>query len=105
MEIMAEIDAVIADDGTRRHSNGTAPMSAGVAYRGLTFLVPTLRLPKGTRYVVRRPADDSLIVYLVSDRKWKQWPRWKRISLLVPCKHVVENTLPGEGVPQRRLYF
>jgi hypothetical protein len=101
----AVIDAVVADDGTGRHSNGAAPMSADVAYRGLTFLTPTLRLPKGTHYVVRRPDDDSLIVYLVSDRKWKQWPRWKRISSLIPFKRIVEEAHPGTHVPQRRLYF
>jgi len=100
----AVIDAVIADTGTGRRSTGTAAMWAGVAYRGLTFVVPTLRLPKGTHYVVRRPDDDSLIVYLVSDRKWKQWPRWKRISSLIPCKRIVED--PSDTrVPQRRLYF
>lgn len=104
MEIMAAIGAVIADEGTGRHSDGAAQMSAGVAYRRLSFLTPTLRLPKGTHYVVRRPDDDGLIVYLVSDRKWKQWPRWKRISSLIPCKHI-EDVPPGSRVPQTRLYF
>ena len=100
-----ESDSAIAAEDMGRHLSGTAAMSADVAYRGLIFLAPTLRLPKGTRYVVRMPDDDSLIVYLVSDRKWKQWPCWRRISSLIACKHVVENTHPGRSVPQRRLYF
>ena len=99
-------DSAIAARNTDLHPYGAAvPMSAGVAYRGLTFFTPTLRLPKGTRYVVRRPDDDCLIVYLVSNRKWKQWPRWKRISSLIPCKRIVEDGPPDTRVPQRRLYF
>jgi hypothetical protein len=80
-------------------------MSAGVAYRGLTFVAPTLSLPKGTRYVVRMPDDDSLIVYLVSDRKWKQWPRWKRIFSLIPYKRIVEEAQTDNHSPRRRLYL
>jgi len=99
-------DSAIAARDTDLHPYGAAvPMSAGVAYCGLTFLAPTLRLPKGTRYMVRRPDDDSQIVYLVSDRKWKRWPRWTRISSMIPCKRIVEETCPGTPVPRRRLYF
>lgn len=97
-------DAVIAAAASVRHSQGTAPMSASLAPHGLTFLTPTLRLPRGTRYVVRMTDNDSLIIYLVSDRKWKQRPCWKRISSLILCKRVVENIHHGKGVPQRGLY-
>ena len=66
-------------------------MSASLAHHGLTFLTPTLRLPRGTRYVIRMTDNDSLIVYLVSDRRWKHWPHWKRISSLIHCKRIVEE--------------
>lgn len=100
-----EMDNAIPDSDSGHRSERRDPMPAGVAYHGLTFLAPTLRLPKGTRYVVRMPDDDSLIVYLVSNRKWKQWPRWKRISSLIPCKRIVEEAQTGTHSPQRRLYF
>ena len=99
------MDAAIADGVTGRYSQGAAPMSAGLAHSAITFLTPPLRLPKGTRYVTRVADDDSLIVYLVSDRKWKQWPRWKRIASLIPCKRIVEDAHPDMRVPRRRLYF
>jgi hypothetical protein len=54
-------DSAVSAGNTGLHSDGAVPMSAGLAHHAFTLLIPTLRLPKGTRYVVRRPDSDSRV--------------------------------------------